>query len=182
MRRLPISLMLVAILGIATLGGFAVAQDTPATPEVVQPGTPEILPELCPTTETMGTPVDLAASTPAGGEATPALFQCATPGAEPAAAAGLHFVIIMLCWRHFLTQRCDDRCRHRGTAYGRRSDVRTIGNRDVGDQPHAVTDRDIQTPATDESSPHLEPFTASDCTPAAMKARRCKRWQHNQLA
>ena len=79
--------MLVAILGIATLGGFAVAQDTPATPEVVQPGTPEILPELCPTTETMGTPVDLAASTPAGGEATPALFQCATPGAEPAAAA-----------------------------------------------------------------------------------------------
>lgn len=88
MRRLPISLMLVAILGIATLGGFAVAQDTPATPQVVQPGTPEILPELCPTTEAMGTPVDLTAGTPAGGEATPALFQCATPGASPAATTG----------------------------------------------------------------------------------------------
>ena len=100
MRRPLVFVALVAALGIVGVGGYAVAQDAPATPEVVHPATPEILPELCPTTEGIATPVDLAAGTPEGGEATPeggeatpeggvatpALFPCPTPEGSPAAA------------------------------------------------------------------------------------------------
>ena len=103
MHRLPVLVALAVALGVATVGAIAVAQDTPATPEVVQPGTPEILPELCPTTEGIATPVVLAPATPAGGAATPAgtpatpeggaatpaLFPCPTPEGSPAAATDL---------------------------------------------------------------------------------------------
>lgn len=86
MRRLLVFVGLVAVLGTVGVGGYAIAQDAPATPEVVQPATPEILPQLCPTTAGIGTPVDLATGTPEDGEATPALFPCATPEGTPAAA------------------------------------------------------------------------------------------------
>ena len=96
MRRLLVFVGLVAALGMVGVGGYAVAQDAPATPEVVRPGTPEILPELCPTTAGISTPVNIATGTPEGeeatsedGEATPALVPCATPEGSPAAAGDL---------------------------------------------------------------------------------------------
>jgi len=88
MRRLVVFVAVVVVaLSAVTLGGSVIAQNTQGTPEVVKPGTPEILPELCPTTEAIGTPVDLSVGTPAGAESTPALFPCATPAGSPAAAA-----------------------------------------------------------------------------------------------
>lgn len=92
MHRLLVVIGLVAALGIAGVGGYAVAQDTPATPDVVQPATPQILPELCATVEGIATPVDLG--TPGAAEATPALFPCATPEGTPAAGGGANVVTI----------------------------------------------------------------------------------------
>jgi len=89
MRSFIVLVGLVAALGVVGLGGYAVAQDAPATPEVVQPATPEILPELCATPEGIGTPVDLDTGSPEDGAATPALFPCTTPEGSPAAADSL---------------------------------------------------------------------------------------------
>lgn len=96
MRRLFVFVGLVAALGMVGVGSYAVAQDAPGTPEVVQLATPEILPDLCPTTTGIATPVDLAPATPGGGMATPedgvatpALFPCGTPEGSAAAATDL---------------------------------------------------------------------------------------------
>jgi plastocyanin len=88
MHRLLIFVGLVATLGIVGAGGYAVAQDTPASPEVVEPATPEILPELCATVEGIATPVEMSPATPEGAAATPALFPCATPEGSSTTAGG----------------------------------------------------------------------------------------------
>ena len=85
MYRILLFVALIAAVAIVGVGGYAVAQDNPASPEVVQPATPELAAELCATPAGIATPVEMTPATPGAAEATPALLPCGTPDASPVA-------------------------------------------------------------------------------------------------